>query len=188
MSLFLTATNDCLSSPCENGGQCLDGPGFYICQCLAGWSGFRCTQGMCSPGVGEGTHIGKSYGDVLCFNRTHLFTPISSSGDPHFQVNLQLRGLNSQFRPKRSKVAQIGSEIAQINSKLAQINSKLAQVCVPGILFPFSSVHQVTLFFKPQFRSGAASLKFAWHMCSLETIVTLVYGFVNLVKAHIYFS
>ena len=34
---------------------------------------------------------------------THLFTPISSSGDPQFQVDLQLRSPNSQFSPKKLK-------------------------------------------------------------------------------------
>ena len=34
--------------------------------------------------------IGKSYGGCAPF-MTNLFTPISSSGDPQFQVNLQLR-------------------------------------------------------------------------------------------------
>ena len=34
---------------------------------------------------------------------THLFTPIYSSGDPQFQVDLQLRSPNSQFSPKKFK-------------------------------------------------------------------------------------
>ena len=42
---------------------------------------------------------------------THLFTPISSSGNPQFQVNLQLWSPNSQCSPKSS------SKAAQMKSK-----------------------------------------------------------------------
>ena len=49
---------------------------------------------------------------------THLFTLISSSDDPQFHVNLQLRSPNSQFSPKefkslnRLKSSDIGSDDA----------------------------------------------------------------------------
>ena len=46
--------------------------------------------------------IGKSRGGCALF-MTHLFTPISSSGDPQFQVNLPLRSPNFQYSPKKIK-------------------------------------------------------------------------------------
>ena len=39
---FFTGVDECASSPCLNGGACIDGAGFYTCQCLAGWQGVNC--------------------------------------------------------------------------------------------------------------------------------------------------
>ena len=41
-SLSFTGVDECASSPCLNGGACIDGAGFYTCQCLAGWQGVNC--------------------------------------------------------------------------------------------------------------------------------------------------
>ena len=38
----LADIDDCASSPCLNGGLCLDGIDRYTCICLSGWSGDRC--------------------------------------------------------------------------------------------------------------------------------------------------
>lgn len=34
--------NDCVSSPCLNGGRCVDGPGSYTCECASGHGGVNC--------------------------------------------------------------------------------------------------------------------------------------------------
>ncbi|XP_015230436.1 PREDICTED: protein jagged-2-like isoform X2 [Cyprinodon variegatus] len=34
--------NDCASSPCKNGGTCIDGIGSFQCVCLGGWEGVLC--------------------------------------------------------------------------------------------------------------------------------------------------
>ena len=35
-------TDDCVSSPCEHGGTCMEGPWMFVCTCLSGYSGDRC--------------------------------------------------------------------------------------------------------------------------------------------------
>ena len=34
--------DECQSSPCENGGQCLDGINSYSCTCQSGYEGIQC--------------------------------------------------------------------------------------------------------------------------------------------------
>ena len=34
--------DECSSSPCQNGGVCMDGIAAYVCNCSAGWSGAEC--------------------------------------------------------------------------------------------------------------------------------------------------
>ncbi|XP_066271846.1 fibropellin-1-like [Branchiostoma lanceolatum] len=36
------ASNECLSNPCRNGGNCVDGRYSYTCTCTAAWSGLHC--------------------------------------------------------------------------------------------------------------------------------------------------
>ena len=43
---MLSDEDDCVSSPCQNGGSCLDDHGCYICQCTNQWLGDNC-QGIC---------------------------------------------------------------------------------------------------------------------------------------------
>lgn len=38
--------NECLTSPCQNGGTCLNMAGSYSCACAQGWKGKNCTEGM----------------------------------------------------------------------------------------------------------------------------------------------
>ena len=43
--LYFPDIDDCLSSPCYNGGTCVDGVNSYLCECLPGFNGTNCTQG-----------------------------------------------------------------------------------------------------------------------------------------------
>ena len=36
--------DECASSPCQNGGACFNGAGYYSCNCTGGWSGGNCTR------------------------------------------------------------------------------------------------------------------------------------------------
>ena len=40
--------NECSSSPCRNGATCLDLVNKYECQCVAGYTGTNCEQGLAS--------------------------------------------------------------------------------------------------------------------------------------------
>jgi len=37
--------NECASSPCVNGGSCVDGVNGYTCSCVAGYTGLLCETG-----------------------------------------------------------------------------------------------------------------------------------------------
>jgi len=37
--------NECLSSPCQNGGACIDGINSFSCNCTSGWQGIKCENG-----------------------------------------------------------------------------------------------------------------------------------------------
>ena len=37
-------TDECSSSPCQNGGNCVDGLDEYECQCLGDWEGLECHE------------------------------------------------------------------------------------------------------------------------------------------------
>ena len=34
--------DECASNPCRNGGVCLNQVDFYLCACVAGWTGTNC--------------------------------------------------------------------------------------------------------------------------------------------------
>ena len=38
--------NECVSSPCKNGGTCVDGIDAYDCGCHPGYTGPQCEIGM----------------------------------------------------------------------------------------------------------------------------------------------
>jgi len=50
--LFCVDINECVSTPCQNGGTCADGINGYTCTCANGWEGAQCQSG---------TYIGESY-------------------------------------------------------------------------------------------------------------------------------
>ena len=81
-------TDECASSPCQNGGVCFDGHGGYTCQCVEGFDGSDCEQTvpaiyLCHADYGETdcdghatcTHTGPGTHDCVC-----LF---GYSGDGH---------------------------------------------------------------------------------------------------------
>ena len=41
---FPSDIDECASSPCLNGGQCIDQINSYTCSCALGWTGTRCDQ------------------------------------------------------------------------------------------------------------------------------------------------
>lgn len=43
--LYVADLNQCRSSPCKNGGTCVNSPGSYICQCKPGYLGTNCETG-----------------------------------------------------------------------------------------------------------------------------------------------
>lgn len=45
--LFLDI-NDCISSPCKNGGTCVDGVNSFQCFCQEGWEGKYCQISKCN--------------------------------------------------------------------------------------------------------------------------------------------
>ncbi len=44
--LIISDVNECLHSPCENGGSCENGIGSYSCLCPVQWSGMHCDKGQ----------------------------------------------------------------------------------------------------------------------------------------------
>jgi hypothetical protein len=44
--LLNTDIDECLSSPCQNGGTCTDDVNGYTCACDAGYTGTNCETGM----------------------------------------------------------------------------------------------------------------------------------------------
>ena len=38
-------TDECASSPCQNGGTCVDGVNSYTCNCNVGYAGANCETG-----------------------------------------------------------------------------------------------------------------------------------------------
>ena len=42
MFLFVVSVDECLSSPCQNGGTCVDGVGGYTCNCTLDYRETNC--------------------------------------------------------------------------------------------------------------------------------------------------
>nr|XP_023668679.1 protein jagged-2-like isoform X1 [Paramormyrops kingsleyae] len=61
--------NDCASSPCQNGGTCVDGVGSFQCFCADGWKGALCTfdvnECSCNP-CKNGGHCVDLVNDFYC--------------------------------------------------------------------------------------------------------------------------
>ena len=45
MPIRLIDIEPCLSSPCMNGGSCINKQGYYVCTCQTGKIGQNCQQG-----------------------------------------------------------------------------------------------------------------------------------------------
>ena len=66
MAIF-SDPDECISSPCMNGGSCWDGVNGYMCHCLPGYTNTHCGTGMCPHQV---THYLPVHGHVVigfCF-------------------------------------------------------------------------------------------------------------------------
>jgi hypothetical protein len=44
---WTTASDDCMSSLCQNGATCNDGVNSYTCTCSPGYTGTYCDTGIC---------------------------------------------------------------------------------------------------------------------------------------------
>ena len=44
----LVDVDECASSPCQNGGTCLDQINSYNCSCVAGYNGSECETSKCT--------------------------------------------------------------------------------------------------------------------------------------------
>src|SRR5271163_661933 len=42
VTLLISVNGQCASSPCLNGGTCLQTGGLYLCNCTTGYQGFQC--------------------------------------------------------------------------------------------------------------------------------------------------
>ena len=40
--VFVLEVNPCMSSPCQNGGYCMNHQTYYTCDCQTGWTGELC--------------------------------------------------------------------------------------------------------------------------------------------------
>lgn len=68
--------DECESSPCENKGQCWNGPGDYGCNCGPGWGGMHCGEN-----VDECT-LGLCQNDASCEDLTpYVLEQLCTSGD-----------------------------------------------------------------------------------------------------------
>ena len=43
--IILSETDECMSSPCDNGGTCTDLLDGYNCTCVGGYTGLHCETG-----------------------------------------------------------------------------------------------------------------------------------------------
>ena len=43
--LFFEDTDECASTPCQNGGTCTDQINSYLCQCALGYTDLQCQTG-----------------------------------------------------------------------------------------------------------------------------------------------
>ena len=46
IEILLADINECASSPCQNGGSCVDGINSYTCNCLPGYAGDNCERNI----------------------------------------------------------------------------------------------------------------------------------------------
>ena len=42
---FFAEFHECGSSPCTNGGNCTDEIGYFVCECIPGYTGIHCETG-----------------------------------------------------------------------------------------------------------------------------------------------
>lgn len=47
ISFLYTEIDECESTPCQNGGTCVDALDSYTCTCVVGYTGLSCEAGTC---------------------------------------------------------------------------------------------------------------------------------------------
>ena len=72
---YISDIDDCMESPCNNGGTCKDGVASYICICPNGFAGQDCEISMlpiCLIYLISNTWNGSRYNIILRFHNVHI--------------------------------------------------------------------------------------------------------------------
>ncbi|XP_033102135.1 fibropellin-1-like [Anneissia japonica] len=63
-------TTECDINPCQNGAACVDGGGYYTCECPVGWHGINCDE---STAQNCGYNIYEATGEITSPNYPNAY-------------------------------------------------------------------------------------------------------------------